>query len=205
MHRMTRRGWATTVAAVAGLVTTTAHADDTSKQGGHTDTPSTSSKTKTTSTTPQSSTTTTTGAEYDARAGAERNETGSRINRTLLVSGGAVLAGSYLTSAIIGASNDRDADHRLVIPIIGPWADLADRQCDQTPCEHKFWDTTLLITSGLLQAGGLATTIAAFFVPESETPGLLGKNAPQKPSVHVVPMSMGRAGSGAGIGAVGRF
>lgn len=207
MQRMTRRGWAVTVAAAASLVTTTARADDTTKHGGHTDAGSTTSTTKTTSTTtPQSSTTTTTGAEYDARAGAERKETGTRINRTLLISGGAVLAGSYLTSAIIGASNDRDADHRLVIPIIGPWADLADRQCDRTPCEHKFWDATLLVASGLLQAGGLATTIAAFFVPESETPGLLGKNAaPEKPSIHVVPMSMGRSGTGAGIGAVGRF
>jgi hypothetical protein len=118
-----------------------------------------------------------------------------------------VLAGSYLTSAIAGVANDRDADRRLLIPVIGPWADLADRQCDRQPCEHKFWDATLLVASGVLQAGGLATVIAAFFVPESETPSLLrgASKKPEAPSVHVVPMSMGQRASGAGIGAVGRF
>lgn len=208
MHTMTRRGWAVAAAAaLVSLTAATARADDTSGHAGHTES-STSTKgvTSTTSATPPSSTTTTTGANYDARAGAERAETsGSRINRTLLVSGGAVLAGSYLTSAIVGVANDRGADNRLLIPVIGPWADLADRQCDQRPCEHKFWDATLLVASGVLQAGGLATTIAAFFVPESETPGLLGANKPEKPSVRVVPMSMGRSGTGAGIGAIGRF
>jgi hypothetical protein len=211
MNTTTRRGWALGAAALVSLWGAAARADDTVKHGSHHDsttgTTSREAPDAKASAASTAGTTRTTGADYDARAGAERSQSEARPNRTLLVTGGAVLAGSYLTSAIAGVANDRDADRRLLIPVIGPWADLADRQCDRQPCEHKFWDATLLVASGVLQAGGLATVIAAFFVPESETPSLLrgASKKPEAPSVHVVPMSMGQRASGAGIGAVGRF
>lgn len=205
MNTMIRWGGALGAAALVSSATV-ARADDTSTHAGHhgSSTQSTQVENKT-----KSSTTTTTGAEYDERAGAERG-TGdiTRPNRTLIITGGAVLAGSYLTSAIVGVANDRDADNRLLIPVVGPWADLADRQCDQSPCDHKFWSTTLLVASGVLQAGGLATLITSFFVPESDTPGLLRNASTKKPeqaSVHLVPLSMGARSAGAGFGAVGTF
>ncbi len=197
MNTNTRRALAIAACTLASLTASSARADD---HGEHHD-----KSTMTTTTPAGTSSTTTTAAEYDVNAGAERREAGAtNPNRTLLVIGGGLFAGSYITSAIIGAANDRDADHRLLIPVAGPWADLADRQCDERPCDQKFWSATLLVTSGVLQAGGLATLIAAFFVPESETPSVLRTRA-EAATVRVVPMTMGRVGTGAGIGAVGRF
>lgn len=203
MESIKRRTVAVAVALLACGWATSARADDQHKQHSET-----KHKTKdaTGATETKTSTTTTTSSDLDvAPAGAERREAmTSGPNRTLLVTGGAVFAGSYLTSGIIGSVNDRDADKRLWIPVVGPWADLADRQCDQRPCDHKFWSATLLVASGVLQAGGLATALASFFVPESETPGLLEPKSTRSASVHVLPMTMG-AGASAAIGAVGRF
>ncbi len=178
------------------------------------DTPSEPKEPGTTTTTSSAdgpkSTTSTTAADLDLAsrqdAEARRDMRQRGPNRVLLVGGGALFAGSYLTSAIIGAANDRDADNRLLIPVVGPWANLADRQCDERPCDQKLLSAALLVTSGVLQAGGLAAAIASFFVPESETPvpGVVSPRA-AKPTVQVLPMAMGRMGDGAGLGAVGRF
>jgi hypothetical protein len=133
----------------------------------------------------------------------------TRPNRPLLVTGGSLLIGSYATSAIVGLANDREADERLAIPVVGPWLDLADRQCDAQPCNHEGWSKAALITSGVLQGAGLVGVISSFFVPEERLRlwgGAPRARAATAPTLRVVPSpaAAGR-GSGGGLALVGTF
>ncbi|HEU4405049.1 MAG TPA: hypothetical protein VFS43_07135 [Polyangiaceae bacterium] len=133
----------------------------------------------------------------------------TRPNRPLLITGSSLLVGSYATSAIIGMANDREADERLAIPLVGPWLDLADRDCDIQPCDNESWSKAALITSGVLQGVGLIGVVSSFFVPEERFRIWGGGGAragvASAPSVRVVPSPAAVGRGGTGLALIGTF
>lgn len=156
------------------------------------------------------STTTTTAANYDPNAGAERRDGWIyRPNRPLLATGLGIFAGTYATSAIVGAQSDRDEDKRLYIPVVGPWLDLGQRDVGLGDGgQTEDWNQALLIGSGVLQGVGVSLAVASLFVKETDDAPRSGaaarvkSTAAAKPSVKVLPINVR---GGGGFGAVGTF
>lgn len=122
----------------------------------------------------------------------------TRPNPALLVTGTVLLAGTYVPTAIVAAESDRQADKNLYIPIVGPWLNLADRQC--SGCDNETRNVTLVVGSGILQGLGAGMMLASFLVPQKvEAATIQAGNV----KMHVLPTQMGRGG--AGVGAVGTF
>jgi hypothetical protein len=121
-----------------------------------------------------------------------------RPNRTLLSTGVGLFVISYGTSVVVGAVSDRDADKNLFIPVAGPWIDLADRNCSLAqPCGNREdINTAMLVMSGVVQGAGVLLALGSLVVPESVS---VSKT---RSAVHVTPVSFG---TGAGVGAIGRF
>lgn len=89
-------------------------------------------------------------------------------NRPLLVTGLVVLGGTYGASVIVGAASNRESDEKLFIPVVGPWLDLKDRDCDAEPCDRETMNKTLLIGSGALQGLGALSVLLSLVIPESK-------------------------------------
>jgi hypothetical protein len=119
-----------------------------------------------------------------------------RPNTPLLITGGALLVGTYVTTAAIAGSNGPDADHDLYIPVAGPWINLADRSTDR---ENNTRDTVLIAGSGVLQGVGALMLLTSFFVPESIPAARISAG---NVKMQVTPTAAAGAG---GIGAVGTF
>lgn len=117
-----------------------------------------------------------------------------RPNKPLLFLGGGLLVGSYVTTAAVTAASDSPGrDERLYIPIVGPWASLADGGLSTR-------DAVLTAGSGVIQGAGAAFLIASFLVPERIPAATIqAKNV----KLNVAPTSFGAAS--AGLGAVGTF
>jgi hypothetical protein len=103
-------------------------------------------------------------AEADERATVVEH---SWPNRPLLITGLVVLGGTYGASVIVGAVSDREEDEKLFIPVVGPWLDLKDRDCDADPCGNETLNKTLLIGSGALQGLGAISMVLSLVIPES--------------------------------------
>ncbi len=88
-------------------------------------------------------------------------------NRPLLITGLVVLGGSYGASAIVGAASSREADDKLFVPVVGPWLDLKERDCDVNACSHESLNKALLIGSGALQGIGAFSVVLSLVIPES--------------------------------------
>ena len=224
MHTL-RFSVAAAVSAVAFTFATSSRADDTTSTTETTtstsptiDTSATTTTTTTPSTTttaapvqpqpvnvtvqqPPASTTTTTAAPYLVSGGdyAER-EYKRTPNRALLSTGTSLFVVSYGASAVTAAISDRDEDKKLFIPVVGPWMDLADRNCDVRGCGgNEDVNKAMLITSGVVQGAGVLLAVSSLFIPEKVEEKRIGK---VKPEVRVAPVSFA---AGGGIGAVGRF
>jgi len=89
-------------------------------------------------------------------------------NRPLLITGAVVLVGSYGASAIVAAASDRKADDKLYYPVVGPWLDLKNRDCDINPCGSDGFNKALLIADGAVQGLGALSVILGLVLPESE-------------------------------------
>lgn len=155
----------------------------------------------------QTGTTQTTAAPYVPVEGAryaERVEE-RRPNRALLSTGTGIFVLSYGPSVVAAAVSDRAEDKRLFIPVVGPWMDLANRDCSPAnPCgANEDVARAMIITSGVVQGAGVLMALGSLVVPESTRVSERTAKAPgAKPEVKVAPMSFG---AGAGLGAVGRF
>jgi hypothetical protein len=156
-------------------------------------------ETTTTTTPPPRSTTTTTSAPYACPDNTGDRTVEIRPNSSLLQTGAGMFALSYGGSVAAGVMSDREADKRLLIPLAGPWMDLADRGCTLTsPCgEGEGFTKVLLVTSGITQGASALMMLGSLLVPEVK---IVPRTA--NAGVKVLPMSFG---SGGGIGAVGRF
>ncbi|RYZ06146.1 MAG: hypothetical protein EOO73_17220 [Myxococcales bacterium] len=89
-------------------------------------------------------------------------------NRPLLITGAVVLVGSYGASAIVAAASDRKADDKLYYPVVGPWLDLKNRDCDVNPCGSDGFNKALLIADGAVQGLGALSVLLGLVLPESE-------------------------------------
>lgn len=157
---------------------------------------------------PQVGTTQTTAAPYAVVSGDRTTErtVERRPNRTLLSTGAGIFVLSYGSSVVAGAVSDRDEDKRLFIPVVGPWMDLANRDCGPAnPCgANEDVAKAMLVTSGVVQGAGLLLALSSLIIPESESVSerTSAKAKVVKPEVKVAPVSFA---AGAGLGAVGRF
>jgi hypothetical protein len=192
------------VASAALLCSSASWADDTQQPSGTTTTTTNGNGATTTTTTGATApaTTTTTGAMYSTEPGAERVPP---PNMPMLITGGVLFAGAYIPSAFVAAYSSNDDDKALWAPVVGPWIDIATRDCGASCSNADTWNMIGLAASGVAQAGGLVLALASFAVPQ-KSGATAAATAPTKqaaaPKIQVTPMSF-RAG--AGIGAVGRF
>jgi hypothetical protein len=128
-------------------------------------------------------------------------ETRSWVNRPLLVTSAIILVGSYVPATIAAYTSERNADQtNLYYPIVGPWMNLADRQCDIQPCTNEGLNKALLVASGIGQGLGAIGVVASLFLPGKTTRHwyLIGDDR-----VHAGPTQVGRTGYG--LGATGAF
>ena len=127
-------------------------------------------------------------------------ETRSWVNRPLLITGSVLLVASYVPVAVTAYVSERPADQtNLYYPVVGPWMNLADRQCDIRPCNNEGLTKALLIADGVGQGLGALAVVTSFFLPNSKTANwyLIGSD-----KTHAGPT---RVGTGYGFGAAGHF
>jgi hypothetical protein len=128
-------------------------------------------------------------------------DTRSWVNRPLLITSSILLVGSYVPAASVAFTSDRPADQtNLYYPIVGPWLNLADRQCDIRPCSNETLTQVLLVADGIGQGLGAIGVVSSFFLPGKTTRHwyLIGDDR-----VHAGPSRVGLAGYG--LGATGTF
>ena len=131
-------------------------------------------------------------------------------NPALLWSGAVMLGVSYGTAAIVGASSTLDADRNLLVPVLGPWIDLADRPHCGSLGERACGDETAakvgIGIDGIFQGLGALQIAGAFIWPAhhvTTTTTTTARAEKVKPTFRVTPQ---RFGYGAyGVGAVGTF
>lgn len=103
---------------------------------------------------------------------------------------------AYAASVFAAASSGRGADGWLLVPVFGPWFDLAESGCRERPCPAA--RPVLLVADGLLQAGGVVLMAAGAWVPRATVP--LGRGGE---SMSIEPARVGR--DAWGLAASGRF
>jgi hypothetical protein len=152
------------------------------------------------------STTRTTAAPYYGTSGDRLTERTieKRPNRALLSTGTGIFVLSYGASVVAGAVSDREEDKRLFIPVVGPWMDLAQRDCSGSACGgNEDLARAMIVTSGIAQGAGVLLALSSLIVPESTSVTERTTTAKAvKPKVTFSPVSYS---AGAGVGAVGRF
>jgi hypothetical protein len=121
----------------------------------------------------------------------------------MLVSGLATFGVSYGAAALVAASSDLDADHRLFVPIAGPWMALSDRGgCGPgTPrsCNAATTNQVLIIGDGVFQALGALLVVESFLNPETITTTRASSEPPQ---IRLAPTF---GANGYGLSAIGSF
>jgi hypothetical protein len=122
-----------------------------------------------------------------------------------MVGSGLVIFGlSYIPAVVVGSSSSLDADRTLLVPVAGPWIDLAQRPgCGNgdSSCNNENTNKVLLVTDGVFQAIGVLTTIGGFLTPAHERTTV--QDADNSPKVHVSPASFGNGSYG--MQALGTF
>jgi hypothetical protein len=151
--------------------------------------------------TPMSNETTGVEAHGSQPSDLPASDTTSWVNRPLLITSSILLVGSYVPMASVAFTSDRPADQtNLYYPIVGPWMNLADRQCDTRPCGNEALTKVLLVADGIGQGLGAIGVVSSFFLPGKTTRHwyLIGDDR-----VHAGPSRVGMAGYG--LGAAGTF
>jgi hypothetical protein len=118
---------------------------------------------------------------------------------TTVVSYGLAFGASYLFE-----EQDLRGSRHLRIPLAGPWMTLGKLGCPTSDPDCSavglVLGAMLLVADGVSQAGGLAIIGEGLFLRTSS------RSAPKRaegPTVHAVPLSLGKGGAGLGI--VGTF
>jgi hypothetical protein len=123
-----------------------------------------------------------------------------------LGSGVLTLGLTYGAAAIVAAESPQAADHRMFIPVAGPWMALANRpSCGgstQPSCGTETTYSVLIVADGIGQALGSILIVGAFLHPETVSRTTTVSEEPPKPALHLVPASIG---SGYGLQALGTF
>jgi hypothetical protein len=124
-------------------------------------------------------------------------------SRAMLVSGLGTFGISYGAAALVAGTSNLDADHRMFVPIAGPWMALGGRGgCGAgTPrsCDAATTDKVLIITDGVFQALGALLVVEAFLNPETVT---TTRASAEPPRIQVAPTF---GANGYGLAAFGNF
>jgi hypothetical protein len=125
-------------------------------------------------------------------------------NAPMFTSGALVFAASYGASAITAAStDDARGNHRLYVPLVGPWLALSDRgSCDVSlsKCDNETTAKVLLVADGVFQAAGVLAMLDGIFQPSSRR--VITRTARLDTKVHVAPTA---AHGDPGVSVFGRF
>jgi hypothetical protein len=151
-------------------------------------------------------TTTTTTQPQPVPSNSETVTEKSGPSTGMLFSGVLTLGVTYGAGVIVASTSDRDADHRMFVPIVGPWMALFDRgDCGGTTgrsCDTETTYKVLIVADGVGQALGALMIVDSFFNPATKTVSHTS-TAKDKPTVHLTPTAMGAGGYG--MLAVGSF
>lgn len=118
---------------------------------------------------------------------------GSRPRKSLLVSGTVVFAIPYGIAVTETVADSRGSDSWLLIPVAGPFLELAARDCS-TSCN----DRPFLVLAGIGEITGAALFFSAFLLPEKilVRDDLGGRAERPKVAWSVAPLVGGTTGSG---------
>jgi hypothetical protein len=109
-------------------------------------------------------------------------------SRAMLFSGLGTFGISYGAAVVVAGTSDLDADHRMFVPIAGPWMALSGRGgCgDGTPrtCDAATADKVLIITDGVFQGLGALLIVESFLNPETIT---TTRASAEPPRIQVTP------------------
>jgi len=89
----------------------------------------------------------------------------------LVVSGFVVLLVPYALSAMIGLSTKSDSDRWLLLPVVGPFGDIASRSkacSDDVGCIFEPLVRTMLVMDGLMQSTGAILLVTGYLFPKRE-------------------------------------
>ena len=128
----------------------------------------------------------------------------TRPNRFLLMSGLVIFGAPYVASVGIGAASHHDGDGNLVVPLAGPWIDLAQRpQCpSNTDCTTENVNRGALIADGVVQTIGALEILGSFVFPQTvDVASIHSKDETR--GIGFTPSKVGP--SGYGLSAVGFF
>jgi hypothetical protein len=125
-------------------------------------------------------------------------------SRAELSSGLLTLGLTYGAGVVVAATSGRDADHRMFVPVAGPWMALFDRgDCSVAgrSCATETAYDVLIVADGIGQALGSLMIIGAFLHPEERTV-TRSTTALAKPTIHLAPAAVS---TGYGLAALGTF
>jgi hypothetical protein len=129
-------------------------------------------------------------------------------NAPVFATGALVFAVTYGASVITASTTDNDrGNHRLYVPVVGPWLALNDRgSCDITriSCDHETTAKVLLIADGVFQAAGIVGMLDGILPPSSHREVLTTGKIDTKTRVRPTVVSSA-SGSGPGIAFSGHF
>lgn len=124
-------------------------------------------------------------------------------NAPIFMSGALVFGASYGASVITAAStDDTRGNHRLYVPLVGPWLALNDRgDCDllRQSCDHETTAKVLLIADGIFQAAGVIGMLDGIFQPSTHR---IVRHRSLDTSIHVTPATVH---GDPGVAVFGRF
>lgn len=86
-------------------------------------------------------------------------------NRHLLHKGVWVLSLAYVPALIVAIESHLDADEYLYVPVVGPWLDLAHRDCPH--CAHEGRNVGGLVTDGVFQGLGALSIVTSLLFRET--------------------------------------
>lgn len=125
-------------------------------------------------------------------------------NAPIFATGALVFAGTYGASVITAASTDDSrGNHRLYVPVVGPWLALNDRgSCDvlRSSCDNETTAKVLLVADGVFQAAGLLAMLDGIFQPSSHR--VVTRTVELDTRVHVTPATVH---GDPGVAVFGRF
>ena len=124
-------------------------------------------------------------------------------SRAMLFSGVATFGISYGAAAVVASTSDLDADHRMFVPIAGPWMALSGRGgCGvgaPRSCDAATTDKVLIIADGVFQGLGALLIVESFLNPETVT---TTRASAEPPRIQVTPTF---GSNGYGLAAFGNF
>ena len=123
-------------------------------------------------------------------------------NSTLLRSGLFTLGAAYVPALVVAITSERPEDDHLYAPVVGPWIDLATRECSGD-CSSETVNKVLLITDGVFQGLGALQIMGSLVFPEQHVVTVHGSDGSQTLALSLMPAHFGRGANG--LQAVGEF